>query len=219
MTPPRVLVIGCGALGRELVALQRLAGGRWTLTCLPAIWHNTPEKIAGGVAAKLARAKGRFDAVFVAYGDCGTGGALDAVVAAARADGLAVSRIDGPHCYRFFMGAAAFDAMTDADPAIFFVTDYLVRHFDRLIIKGLGLDRFPQLLPVYFGNYSRLVYLAQSRDAALATKARAAAARRGLAFTGVDTGYGELADFIAGANRAASPQTLESGTAALARVT
>ena len=219
MTLPRVLVIGCGALGRELVTLQRLAGARWTLTCLPASWHNTPDKIAGGVAAKLGRAKGRFDVVFVAYGDCGTGGALDEVLAAARADGLAVSRIDGPHCYRFFMGAADFDALTDADPTIFFLTDYLVRHFDRLIIKGLGLDRFPQLLPVYFGNYSRLVYLAQSRNAALAAKARAAAARLGLAFTGVYTGYGELADFIAGADPAAPSQTLESGTAALARAT
>ncbi|MEQ8333206.1 DUF1638 domain-containing protein [Nisaea sp.] len=188
---PRALVIACGALGRELVALKESTG--WDaleITCLPAIWHNRPEKIAPGLRRKLQAAKG-YERVFVAYGDCGSGGEIDKVIAE-----FGVERIAGPHCYQFFMGTDAFTALTDADPACFFLTDYLVRHFDRLIVKGLGLDRFPELLDLYFGNYTALVYIAQTEDPRLKAKAEQAAERLGLAFEYRYRGYGELQTFI-----------------------
>jgi uncharacterized protein DUF1638 len=188
---PRALVVACGALGRELVALKESTG--WDaldITCLPAIWHNHPEKIAPGLRRKLQAAKG-YEQVFVAYGDCGTGGEVDQVI-----EEFGVERIAGPHCYQFFMGTDEFTALTDDDPACFFLTDYLVRHFDRLIVKGLGLDRFPELRDMYFGNYTALVYIAQTEDPRLKAKAEQAAERLGLAFAYRYRGYGELQSFI-----------------------
>ncbi|WP_323796324.1 DUF1638 domain-containing protein [Nisaea sp.] len=192
---PRALVVACGALGRELVALKESTG--WDaldITCLPAIWHNHPEKIAPGLRRKLQAAKG-YEQVFVAYGDCGTGGEVDQVI-----EEFGVERIAGPHCYQFFMGTDEFTALTDEDPACFFLTDYLVRHFDRLIIKGLGLDRFPELRDMYFGNYTALVYIAQTEDPRLKAKAEQAAERLGLAFKCRYRGYGELQSFIENAH-------------------
>jgi hypothetical protein len=190
--PARTLIIGCGALAREMVELVRL--NRWghiTLACLPAQLHNTPDKIPELVRAKIREAGGRYGRIFVLYGDCGTGGQLDRVL---QEEG--VERIPGPHCYQFYAGTAAFEALHEAEPGTFYLTDYLVRHFDRLIIAGLGLDRFPQLRPDYFGNYKRLVYLAQTEDAALESAARAAAGRLGLAYESRFTGYGEMNDFM-----------------------
>ena len=186
--PPRTLVIACGALARDLVAVieaNRL--DHLAVTCLPAILHNRPEKIPEAVRAKIRGARPRFDRIFCLYGDCGTGGMLDAVL-----DEEGVERIPGAHCYEFFAGAPDFAALTDEDPATFFLTDYLTRHFDRLVWKGLGLDRFPELLPVYFGNYSRVVYLSQAEDAALLDRARQAAERLGLAFVHRPTGRGGI---------------------------
>ena len=188
---PRALVVACGALGRELVALKESTG--WDaldITCLPAIWHNHPEKIAPGLRRKL-QAAGGYEQVFVAYGDCGSGGEIDKVI-----EEFGVERIAGPHCYQFFMGTDEFTALTDDDPACFFLTDYLVRHFDRLIVKGLGLDRFPELRDMYFGNYTALVYIAQTEDPRLKAKAEQAAERLGLAFEYRYRGYGELQSFI-----------------------
>lgn len=191
--PPTTLLIGCGALAREIAQLVRANG--WShiaLTCVPAHYHNTPERIPDAVRAKIRAARGRFDRIVVLFADCGTGGALDAMLAEEG-----VERIPGPHCYSFYAGAADFDALMEAEPGSFFLTDYLVRHFDRLIVAGLGLDRHPELLGDYFGNYRRLVYLAQSEDPALVEKARAAAARLGLDFEHRYTGYGELGRFVA----------------------
>lgn len=189
---PRTLLIGCGALAREMVELIRL--NRWghvTLACLPAQLHNTPDKIPALVRAKIAEARPRYDRIFVLYGDCGTGGMLDTVLTEEK-----VERIPGPHCYQFYAGTADFEAMHEAEPGTFYLTDYLTRHFDRLIIAGLGLDRFPQLLSDYFGNYTRLVYLAQTEDAALREAAKAAAVRLGLAYEYRFTGYGEMTQFM-----------------------
>ena len=188
----RTLVIACGALAREIMDLIRLNG--WThlsVTCLPAIWHNTPNLIPEGVRKKIREADGRFERILVAYGDCGTGGELDAVL---REEGA--ERIDGPHCYAFYSGLAGFAAKTEAEPACFYLTDYLARHFDRLIIEGLGIDRHPELLPIYFGNYTTLVYLAQNEDPALDAMGRAAAEKLGLAYEYRFTGYGGLGDFL-----------------------
>jgi hypothetical protein len=191
--PP--LVIGCGALANELVELTRRAGlPPMDLTCLPASLHNRPERIPSAVQARIRRARADgYDRIFVAYADCGTGGMLDKVL-----DVEGIARLEGAHCYEVYAGRAAFAALHDAEPGTFYLTDYLVRNFERLVVRGLGLDRHPELLPVYFGNYRRLVYLAQSDDAALTELAAAAAARLGnLAFERRLVGLGELSGAIA----------------------
>jgi Protein of unknown function (DUF1638) len=186
--PSRVLVIGCGALARELVAVIDQAGlDNVDLTCLPATLHNRPGGIPALVRAKIRAARPHYRHIFVAYADCGTGGLLDAVLAEEG-----VERLPGAHCYQFYAGGPTFDQIADEDPATFFLTDFLARNFDRLVIRGLGLDRHPELLPVYFGNYHRLVYLAQTEDPGLVTAARRAARRLGLTFEHRQTGYGEL---------------------------
>ncbi len=191
--PAGTLIIACGALAREVLAVIEGQGLRdIAITCLPAGWHNTPAKIPEGVRAKIQESRGRYDRILVAYGDCGTGGLLDDVL---REEG--VERIAGPHCYQFFMGTANFQALAEAEPGCFFLTDYLTRHFDRLIIEGLGLDRHPELRDDYFGNYTKLVYLAQTEDPGLQERAQRAAERLGLAYEYRFTAYGELADFMA----------------------
>jgi hypothetical protein len=188
-TPRSTLLIACGALARELLALRQ-AGG-WDhvdVDCLPAHYHNTPEAIAPAVRAKIREGRGRYGRIFVVYGDCGTGGALDRVLAEEG-----VARMPGPHCYEFFVGPAAYAQLMAAEPGTFFLTDYMVRHFDRLIVEGLWLDRHPELLKDYFGNYRKLVYLAQSDDPELQVKARAAATRLGLNYEYRFTGLGGLA--------------------------
>ncbi len=191
--PGRTLLIACGALAREIVELIRVNDWRHlTVSCLPAAWHNTPDRIPDGVRQRIRAARGRYERILVLYGDCGTGGLLDQVLAEEG-----VERIEGPHCYAFFAGNEVFDALTEAEIGSFYLTDYLVRHFDRLIVQGLGLDRHPELLEIYFGNYRKLVYLAQTADADLDARAAAAAARLGLAFERHFTGYGGLGDFLA----------------------
>jgi Protein of unknown function (DUF1638) len=188
----KTLVIACGALARELV--QVVEANRLThlsITCLPAILHNRPEKIPAEVRRKIRAARGKYDEILCLYGDCGTGGELDRVL-----EEEGVARIPGAHCYAFFAGQTDFTALMEEEPGTFFLTDYLTRHFDRLIVKGLGLDRFPQLRDDYFKHYKRLIYLAQTEDAALAAKAQAAAARLGLAFERRVTGYGGMTPFV-----------------------
>jgi hypothetical protein len=185
-----VLLIACGALAREIVDL--IERNRWThfdVQCLPAKWHNTPEKIVPAVREKIREAKARYKSIFVLYGDCGTGGLLDKMLAEEGVD-----RIDGPHCYAFFSGNADFAARAETEFSAFYLTDYLARHFDKLIWQGLGLDRHPELLSAYFGNYTKIVYLAQTRDEELAKKAMAAARKLGLNYEYRFTGYGELED-------------------------
>lgn len=184
---PAVLVIGCGALARELLdVVSRNELPSITIECLPAILHNRPEKIPDAVRARLEQADG-YDRVFVAYGDCGTGGKLDDVL-----DEFGVERLPGAHCYQFYAGTDTFDAMHEDEPGTLYLTDYLARHFDRLVWQGLGLDRHPELLEDYFGNYRRVVYLAQTADERLAGLAREAADRLGLSFERRLVGYGEL---------------------------
>jgi hypothetical protein len=199
--PP--LVIGCGALAPELVELTRRAGlPAMDLTCLPASLHNRPERIPAAVAARIRRARAEgYDRIFVAYADCGTGGLLDRVL---EAEGVA--RLEGAHCYEVYAGRAAFAALADEEPGTFYLTDFLVRNFDRLVVRGLGLDRHPELLPQYFGNYRRLLYLAQADDAELTSRARAAAETLGLAFERRRTGLGELATAIAAFSRRAGDE-------------
>lgn len=189
---PRKLVIACGALAREIAALRRANG--WSaldVKCLPAELHNRPERIAEAVRQQIREHRDRYDDIFVAYGDCGTRGSLDAVL---QEEG--VERIAGAHCYEFFASPALFAALADAEPGTFYLTDFLLRHFDRLVIRGLGIDRHPQLLATYFGNYRRLVYLGQAPQAQSAVQAQAVAARLGLEYQFHSTGYGGLGESL-----------------------
>jgi hypothetical protein len=182
------LVIACGALAREIAALRRANG--WShldVQCLPPELHNAPRRIPGAVRDVIRANRGRYAVMFVAYGDCGTGGELDAVLREEQ-----VERIPGAHCYEFFAGGGAFDALAEAEPGTFYLTDFLLRHFERLVIRGLGLDRHPELCAHYFGNYRRLVYLAQVASPERIAAARAAADRLRLAFDYRRTGYGGL---------------------------
>jgi hypothetical protein len=210
--PDRVLVIGCGALARELVAVIDQAGlVNVDLTCLPATLHNRPGGIPALVREKIQAARPRYTNIFVAYADCGTGGLLDSMLAEEG-----VERLPGAHCYEFYAGAAAFSAITEEELGTFFLTDFLARNFDRLVIKGLGLDRHPELLPTYFGNYTRLVYLAQTDDPALVAAARRGARRLGLTFEVRRTGFGDLAtSLVAAADRttAGAPTRPAAGAA------
>ena len=166
---PRVLVIACGALARELFDVIKGNGLAWVdVECLPAKLHNTPDQITAAVERKLDAAVGRYQKVFVGYADCGTGGTLDAMLARRGVD-----RLPGAHCYEFFAGADLFARLHEAEPGTFYLTDFLTKHFERLVWEGLGLDRWPQLRDQYFGNYRRVVYLSQIDDPELVTKARA----------------------------------------------
>ncbi len=207
MDADRVLVIACGALAREITALKR--ANSWAaleVTCLPPELHMRPERIPAAVKAAIDAARGDYRHIFVAYADCGTGGALDAVL---RAEG--VERLPGAHCYEFYATSASFAALADAEIGTFYLTDFLVRHFERLVWTGLGLDRYPQLQSQYFGHYTKVVYLAQVSDDALTAEAAAIAVRLGLAFERKLTGYGDLDRGLAAAVR-----RLGSGRAAAA---
>ena len=184
-----VLVVACGALARELKAVvdaNQLNG--FSLECLPASLHNTPSLIPDAVEERLIAAQGRYDQVFVGYGDCGTGGRLDATL-----ERYGAQRLPGAHCYEFLTGSATFTALHDAEPTTFYVTDYLLRQFDRLVWRGLGLDRWPHLRSDYFGNYTRLLYLSQFPPTSkLLNEAQNAADRLGLRFEHVHVGTGDI---------------------------
>ena len=185
---PRCLIIACGALAREIVALRKLNDWPYMdVQCLPAELHNRPEKIPAAVKAKILANRKDYSSIFVAYGDCGTGGLLDAVLQEEQ-----VERIPGAHCYEFFAGSEAFEALTEKELGTFYLTDFLLEHFERLVVRGLGLDRHPSLLATLFGNYRKLVYLAQVPDAGRMAAARSAAERLGLTFDYLVTGYGGL---------------------------
>ncbi len=184
----KVRVIACGAIAREVLAIRDTnALSHIDLQCLPAIWHAHPEKIAPGVEQAIAEARAEgFSRIFVGYADCGTGGLLDKVC-----EREGVERIAGPHCYSFFAGNEAFAAKDD-DVTSFFLTDFLARQFRAFVIEPLGLDRHPQLKDMYFGNYTKVVYLSQIEDEALQQKAKDAAEYLGLAYEYRFTGYGDL---------------------------
>lgn len=183
-----VLIIGCGALAHELVGLQRR--NQWThvrIQCLPADLHNTPDLIPDAVRKALDRYSSGYAHVFLAYADCGTGGALDRVL-----EEYGVERLPGAHCYEVFSGSRLFAQLSDEETGTFYLTDFLVRHFDRLVKKGLGLDRHPELMATYFGNYRRVTYLAQTHTDELSEMARQHAKYLGLEFRQQYTGLALL---------------------------
>jgi len=187
-----LLIIACGALAREIGWVVEANGfDGIDLTCLPSDLHNHPDRIPGEMRRKIDANQDKYERIVALYADCGTGGLLDELLAE-----KGVERIGGAHCYAFYAGEQAFEQMHDDELGTFYLTDYLVRFFDRLIVSGLGIDRHPELRDAYFGNYKRLTYLAQTDDATLQAQARAAAKKLGLEYRYHFTGYGGLGDFI-----------------------
>lgn len=187
----RILLLACGALAHEVLALKRI--NDWNhldLHCLPAKLHNTPEAIPDAVEAAVTKKRGDYDDVFVLYADCGTGGLLQK-----RCESLGVAMLEGPHCYSFFEGNQVFEERGEV--TCFYLTDFLVKQFDAFVTKPLGLDRFPELRDMYFGNYTTLVYQAQVDDPALTELAQGYAERLGLDFERRFTGYGDLETALA----------------------
>ena len=186
------LVIACGALAKEIVALNKANGwDHLKIQCLPAELHNRPEKIPAAVRKEIEKNRATYENIFVAYADCGTGGALDKVLAE-----FGIERLPGAHCYEFFAGSSVFEQLADEEPGTFYLTDFLTRHFDRLVKKGLGLDKHPELMEAYFGNYQRLVYLSQSTSQELEIAARAHADFLGLEYMHRHTGLEPVAKNI-----------------------
>jgi len=186
------LVLACGALARELLALVEANGWEHIdVECLPVALHATPRKIAPAVDARLKELAGRYDHVFVAYADCGTTGALDRVLERHGAE-----RLPGTHCFAVYAGLDEWDAMQADEAGTFYLTDFFVRHFESLVVEPLGLDRHPELRDAVFGNYRRVVYLSQTNDPGLLADARACARRLGLAFEHRRTGNGLLAPVV-----------------------
>lgn len=193
----RVLLLACGALAREILDLKAANGwDHLDLACLPAIYHNTPDKIPDAVRESVLAHRADFDEIFVVYADCGTGGTLKAVC-----DELGVAMVEGPHCYSFFEGNERFARRAEDEFTAFYLTDFLVRQFDAFVMKPLGLDKHPELRDLYFGNYEKLVYQAQTDDPALTEKAKVCAKTLGLAFERRMTGYGDLETALAGLDR------------------
>ena len=185
-TPKNVLLLACGALAREI--LDIIDKNRWDhlhLQCLPAMYHVYPEKITPAVREAVAKYRADYDEILVVYADCGTGGQLQAAC-----DELGVTMIPGPHCYSFFEGNDAFEQRDEI--TAFYLTDFLVRQFDAFVWAPLGLDKHPELLPMYFEHYEKLVYQAQIKDPELEAKAKDCATRLGLDYEYRFTGYGDL---------------------------
>ncbi len=186
--PEPLLIIACGALAREIAELRKLSGWQHVhVKCIDARLHNHPAKIPGEVRRCIDENRHRYSNIYVAYADCGTGGALDRVLAEEG-----IERLPGAHCYQFFAGPDTFERLSAEEPGTFYLTDFLVRNFDRLVIKALKLDRHPELLPEFFRNYRRVVYLAQTKSEQLAASAVRAAAYLGLEYHHRYSGYGGL---------------------------
>ena len=183
-----ILIIACGALAQEIVQLQTLNG--WNhlhLKCLDAELHNRPHLIAGKLREKIAEHRNEYNNIFVAYADCGSGGEIDRVL-----EDENIERLPGAHCYSFFAGEQRFKEISEQELGSFYLTDFLAKHFERLVIKGLKLDQHPELRDQYFGNYTRVVYLSQEDNPSLRDLAKNAALFLGLDFEHEHCGYGDL---------------------------
>jgi hypothetical protein len=186
------LLLACGALARELVQLKRQNNWEYVkIQCLPAELHSTPDKIPGAVEEAIEKHGGNYDHIYVAYGDCGTGGALDRVL-----EKYGAERIPGAHCYEFFTGSSQFFEFADEEPGTFYLTDFMVRQFDHFVVKMLGLDRHPELHDMYFGNYKRGVYLSQERSEELSAEAKECAEYLGLDYEEHFTGLAPVGTIL-----------------------
>ena len=189
MQPASLLIITCGAIAREVMAVAKSYGWQnLKVTQIPAELHNRPDQIPAAVEKRLQTYAAEYDHVFAAFGDCGTGGMLDKVL-----DKYGIKRLSGSHCYEFFSGSDNFAAMAERDIGTFYLTDYLAKHFEQLIMEGMGLNKHPKLIELMFAHYTKLVYLVQEPDRQLDHFAQAAAVKLGLEYERVETGYGQMA--------------------------
>ena len=188
-----VLVIACGALAREINALKQSHGWEHIdMKCIDAKLHFRPEKIGAAVRERIAQYRDQYERIYIGYAECGTAGEIDKIV-----EEEGIDRLPGAHCYQFFAGASVFDELADAEPGTFYLTDFLVRHFQSLVVTALKLDQHPELHDAYFGNYTRVVYLSQTHDETLLAGAKAAAEFLRLNFEHRHCGYGELETSLA----------------------
>jgi hypothetical protein len=169
-----VAIIACGALAAEIRAVASRRGWRLDLYPLPALLHNRPERIAPVLERELAALLQRYERIAVAYGDCGSYGAIDEVLAR-----TGVPRLAGDHCYDVFARREVREALAK-EPGTYFLTDFLARTFEHTVIRELGLDRHPDLRDSYFGHYKRVLWLAQRPTPATRAAAQRAAQRIGL---------------------------------------
>ena len=184
----KTLIIACGALARELsevVSINNLK--HIEVECLPASYHNSPDKIPAALEERILKHSADYEQIFVGYADCGTGGKVDKVC-----EKFGLKRLSGSHCYEFFAGRENFANIQENNIGSFYLTDFLVRHFERLVIKALWIDTHPELLNEDFGNYTQVVYLAQTDDPKLEELAREAAKKLGLELVIKKTDYGDL---------------------------
>ncbi len=193
----KTLVLACGALAKEILFIQEQTGAQFDLQCLPAGYHNFPDKIVPGLKKHFDVDYDNYDRILIGYGDCGTGGGLDRFMA----EYPKAERLPGAHCYAFFAGLEQFDAMMEEELGSFFLTDYLVRHFKTLVVKGFGIDRYPNLKDMYFEHYKRLIYLVQDTSQNLSTQAKEAADFLGLEYEERQVGYGLLTNALMKASR------------------
>jgi hypothetical protein len=187
-----VALIACGALAQPAAEIASRRGWPLDVHPLPPLLHNQPQLIAGEVRALALSLGERYDRVVVGYADCGTYGALDTVC-----EELGLARLPGLHCYDVYGGAERLASYFEEQPGTYVFTDFLVRSFERTVIRELGLDRWPELRQDYFGSYTRVVWLAQEPDDELRALADAAAARLGLPLMVVDTGHAGLEQALA----------------------
>jgi hypothetical protein len=182
----KTALIACGALAREILSIVKKHSWPVDVVCIPALLHNRPQRIPQAVQTRISDLRQHYDRLIVVYGDCGTAGRLDKVLADEN-----VERLAGPHCYEMY-GEATFAQLMNEEPGTYFLTDYLLRSFDSLVIKGMGLDKHPDLREVYFKNYRRVVYLAQEDDPDLRERAEKAAQKLNLPLEVRQVGYGGL---------------------------
>jgi hypothetical protein len=200
VTTPQVLILACGALAREIRDITRLNElDNVTLDCLPAVLHNRPTDIPDAVRERLDRDAHKYDRILLGYADCGTTGALADIC-----EEQGIEMLPGDHCYEFFAGGDTWQGMHHNDPTAFYLTDYLAKHFDRIIMDGLGIEAHPELQAMYFGNYTKVIYLAQTDDPEIDAAAKAAAERLGLTYERVATTYGDLEPALLQISRRAS---------------
>jgi len=213
------LVLACGALAREILDVCQLNDlDHLTLECLPAKLHMEPAKIPGELRRRLDAAIDNYDRVLIGYADCGTAGEVDTIVGE-YADRIEIGRLPGAHCYQFFATSDRFDRLHDGDPTVFYLTDFLAKYFDLMVMDSLGITKHPELLPMYFGNYTRVTYLAQTDDPALDEAAAQAAAKLGLKYDRIVTGYGELTESLVTFGTASREATEVTEVAEVAEVT
>ncbi|MFL3012405.1 MAG: DUF1638 domain-containing protein [Acidimicrobiales bacterium] len=208
-TNRRTLIIACGALARELsevISVNNLE--HIDVECLPASYHNSPEKIPDALEERILKTSTTYDQIFVGYADCGTGGKVDEIC-----EKYGLTRLSGAHCYEFFAGKNNFADIQEKNIGSFYLTDFLVKHFERLVVKALWLDTHPELLNEYFGNYTQVVYLAQTNDPELENLAREAAKKLGLELIVERNGYGDLeTEIVSLLHSKKNPQLINFGT-------